>query len=318
VTSATRDVSAIVLVLFQRLANNGCITIQAGLRQFLAHPNHDKNPISAATGEFAIMAGAEASEAGLCEACGTALTGNFCSGCGAPVDNTTAEGWSSLANQLLSKPRPNGILSVALSFLRHPVDTIIRLTDDPTYRSQWAFLSTCLGAQLTLSYVLLPRLYSALLGVPDTADTSAVITNEIVQYVGIAILTPIQFYVCRALGTRPRTPMSYVKLCALSVSYCTIIATAVALIIFAAGVIAAKTTAGIDMQTVGLSVMSAAMLIIVIFVAMTHRIFWGMRRWVALAVTLAIAALSWGVVYPFLTTLAERAGISTSIGRFLG
>ena len=112
--------------------------------------------------------------------------------------------------------------------------------------------------------------------------------------------------------------MSYVKLCALSVSYCTIIATAVALIIFAAGVIAAKTTAGIDMQTVGLSVMSAAMLIIVIFVTMTHRIFWGMRRWVALAVTLAIAALSWGVVYPFLTTLAERAGISTSIGRFLG
>ena len=137
---------------------------------------------------------------GFAEACGTALTGKFCSGCGAPADNAAAEGWSSLANQLLSKPRPNGILSVALSFLRHPVDTIIRLTDDPTYRSQWAFLSTCLGAQLTLSYVLLPRLYSALLGVPDTADTGAVITNEIVQYVGIAILTPIQFYVCRALG----------------------------------------------------------------------------------------------------------------------
>jgi hypothetical protein len=264
------------------------------------------------------MAGAEAGEAALCGSCGTALTGKFCSGCGAPADNDAAEGWSSLANQLLSKPRPDGILSVAVSFLRHPVDTIIRLTDDPTYRSQWAFLSTCLGAQLTLSYVLLPRLYATMLGIPDTADTGAVITNEIVQYTGIAILTPIQFYVCRALGARSRTPMSYVKLCTLSVSYCTIVATTVALITFAAGVIAATTAAGIDVQTVGLSVMSAAMLIIIIFVTMTHRIFWGMRWWVALAVTLAIAALSWGVVYPFLTTLAARAGISTSLGRFLG
>lgn len=264
------------------------------------------------------MAGAEASEAALCGSCGTALTGKFCSVCGAPADNAVAEGWSSLANQLLSKPKSDGILSVALSFMRHPVDTIIRLTDDPTYRSQWAFLSTCLGAQLTLSYVLLPRLYATLLGVPDTADTGAVITNEIVQYVGIAILTPIQFYVCRALGTRSRTPMSYVKLCVLSVSYCTIISTAAALIVFAAGVMAAKTAAGMDMQMVGLSVMSAAMLIIIIFVTMTHRIFWGMRWWVALAVTPAIAALSWGVVYPFLTTLSERAGISTSLGRFFG
>jgi hypothetical protein len=247
------------------------------LRQFLTHPNHDKNPESGATGEFAIMAGAEAGEAALCGSCGTALTGKFCSGCGAPADNDAAEGWSSLANQLLSKPRPDGILSVAVSFLRHPVDTIIRLTDDPTYRSQWAFLSTCLGAQLTLSYVLLPRLYATMLGIPDTADTGAVITNEIVQYTGIAILTPIQFYVCRALGARSRTPMSYVKLCTLSVSYCTIVATTVALITFAAGVIAATTAAGIDVQTVGLSVMSAAMLIIIIFVTMTHRIFWGMR-----------------------------------------
>ena len=146
----------------------------------------------------------------------------------------------------------------------------------------------------------------------------AVITNEIVQYVGIAILTPIQFYVCRALGTRPRTPMSYVKLCALSVSYCTIIATVVALIIFAVGVIAAKTTAG-DRHAYGRSQRDIGN------DDRDHRHssrnpsqFWGMRWRMALGVTLVIAALSWSIVYPCLTTIAERADVGGTLGRLLG
>ena len=66
------------------------------------------------------------------------------------------------------------------------------------------------GAQLTLVYVFMPRIFSALFNVPSAANSSAVITNEIVQYVGMAILTPIQYYVCRALGTLParRCPTS--------------------------------------------------------------------------------------------------------------
>lgn len=144
------------------------------------------------------MTGAEAGEVVLCGNCGTAVSGKFCGDCGAPAEIATAEGWRALTNQLFGKPDRNAIFSVALQFMRHPVNTIIGLTDDPTYRSQWAFLSTCVGTQLMLTYVLLPRLYAALFGMPDTATSSAVLTNEIVQYVGIAILTPIQFYLCRA------------------------------------------------------------------------------------------------------------------------
>ena len=156
------------------------------------------------------MTGAEAGEVALCGNCGTAVSGKFCSDCGAPAEIATAEGWRALTNQLFGKPDRNGIFSVALAFLRHPVDTTSRLTDDPTYRSQWAFLSTCVGAQLMLTYVLLPRLYAALFGMPDTANSSAVLTNEIVQYVGIAILTPIQFYLAAhsARAGARRCPMS--------------------------------------------------------------------------------------------------------------
>jgi len=160
--------------------------------------------------------------------------------------------------------------------LRHPVDTTSRLTDDPTNRPQWAFLSTCVGAQLMLTYVLLPRLYEALFGMPDTAYSSAVLTNEIVQYVGIAILTPIQFYLCRALGTRGRTPMSYVKLCVLSVSYCAIVSMVAALLFFASGVLVLKSGAAIDMHSVWLGLSSATMIAIIAFVTGSHRRFWGM------------------------------------------
>jgi len=49
---------------------------------------------------FAIMTGAEAGKAALCTSCGTALAGKFCSGCGAPAEDSSAidhrEGWSSL------------------------------------------------------------------------------------------------------------------------------------------------------------------------------------------------------------------------------
>ena len=82
------------------------------------------------------MTGAEAGEVVLCGNCGTAVSGKFCSDCGAPAEIATAEGWRALTNQLFGKPDRNGIFSVALAFLRHPVDTTSRLTDDPTYRSQ--------------------------------------------------------------------------------------------------------------------------------------------------------------------------------------
>jgi hypothetical protein len=169
-----------------------------------------------------------------------------------------------------------------------------------------------------LTYVLLPRLYATAFSVPDTANSSAVVTNEIVQYVGIAILTPIQFYLCRALGTRWRTPMSYVKLCVLSVSYCAIVSMVAALLIFVTGALSLKFGAAIDMHSVWLGLTSATMIAIVAFVTASHQRFWGMSWPIALGVTLVIAVLSWSVVYPGLAAIAEKANVSGTLGRLLG
>jgi hypothetical protein len=267
------------------------------------------------------MGNAEGIETAPCANCGTALAGAFCSACGTPANTANAakhEGWTALTSEFISTPRRDGILAIALSFLRHPVKTILRLTDDPSYRSHWSFLTACVGAQLTLVYIALPRLYSALLNLPDTADSSAVINNEIVQYVGMAILTPIQYYVCRVLGTIRRTPMSYVKLCVLSISYGTLLSMIVALLFAAIGILDLKTVSVLDLGEFWTALSSLLLIAILTFVTTTHRSFWGMSWPIAAAVTMGAAALSWLVVYPGLTSLVEQAKIGEAIGKLLG
>jgi hypothetical protein len=271
--------------------------------------------------ELRDMGNAEGTQASLCMNCGTALIGPFCSGCGSPVDAPAkgkGEGWGALTSEFISAPKRDGIFAVAVSFLRHPIRTILRLTDDPTYRSHWSFLTACVGAQLTLVYVALPRLYSALLNLPDAASSSAVITNEIVQYVGMAILTPIQYYVCRALGSIRRTPMSYVKLCVLSVSYGALLSIVFALFYFAISIIDLKTVAILELDEFWTALAYLSMAAILTFVTAAHRRFWGMSWLAAIAATMIAAALSWLVVYPGLTSLVEQAKIGETIANLLG
>ncbi|MBY0560331.1 hypothetical protein [Hyphomicrobium sp.] len=265
------------------------------------------------------MAGTEAAGSAFCVNCGTALRGKFCSGCGAPAAvHQDKEGWSALSSEFLSSRRDNSFFPVVVSFLIHPVDTIIRLTDDPAYRSHWGFLTAMVGAQLTLAYVIMPKIFAALFNVPNTANSATVVTSEVVQYVGMAILTPIQYYVCRALGTLRRSPMSYVKLCVLSVSYGAIVAIAVTLIAFAIGVAVLKTQADIDLALVWQVLTLATYAAVLAFVSASHKRFWGMSWPVAIGVTLFVGAMSWLVVYPALTAIAERADVAGTLGSVLG
>lgn len=143
-------------------------------------------------------------------------------------------------------------------------------------------------------------------------------TNEGVQYVGMAILMPIQYYLCRALGTLSRSPMSYVKLCVLSVSYGALLSMVVSGIMLATGIAVLKTGTAINLAAVwqGLALLTLAA--VLAFVAASHKRFWGMSWPIAIGVTLCAAALSWLVVYPALTALAEWADVAGTLGSVLG
>lgn len=267
------------------------------------------------------MGNAEGTQAISCANCGVALSGPFCSGCGKRADSTASvrhEGWRALTSEFVTRPKSDGLFAVAISFLRHPLRTILRLTDDPTYRSHWSFLTAVVGAQLTLVYVALPRLYALLFSAPDAANSSAVLTNEIVQYAGMTILTPIQYYVCRALGSIRRTPMSYIKLCVLSVSYGTLLSIMSALLYFAIIIADMKAGSILELDEVWQALSLLTMAAVLTFVTAAHRRFWGMSWPVAVAVTIGAAMLSWLVVYPGLTALLEQAKVGETLSSVLG
>ena len=267
------------------------------------------------------MTGAGVNPSQSCTNCGEKLAGKFCAQCGTPAvafADDAQEGWGGVTRELLDSRSRKSFLTVLLSFFRHPVDTIIQLTDDPTYRSHWTFLSLVLGAQLTLTFVLLPKLFETMFGIPQTIDKSAVISTQIVQYAGIAILTPFQYYLCRLLGNRQRSPMSYVKLCVLSVSFCTIMSTINLLIFFTLITLTQQFTLPIDFEGLDEFLRLILQSLILIFVTLAHMRFWDMKLPVAAVVTILMAAASWLVVYPGLTWLAQSTNIGTTLNELLG
>lgn len=251
-----------------------------------------------------------------CAACGKPLAGPFCSQCGAAAP-AGGDGWGVIASELFDSQQPKGHFATLTSFLKAPVETIIRLTEDPAYRQHWTFLSLALGIQFALGFLILPQLLGRFYAVPEMGGKEAVLTNQIAQYLGIAILTPIQYYICRAAGSIARRPAAYVKLCVLSVSFCSILSTIAILTFWSVGPAAALAGFSIDPWLLGNGLTSLLQIAIMVFVTMAHKRFWGMKLWAAILITLLIAILSWGVVYPALVELVTWSGMVKTIDQML-
>jgi hypothetical protein len=112
--------------------------------------------------------------------------------------------------------------------------------------------------------------------------------------------------------------MSYVKLCVLSVSFGALLSTVMALLFFATAVLALKTNIPLNLTAIWQAMAIVALGAIIAFVAASHRRFWGMSWTTATSVTVVIAALSWLVVYPALTSFAEKADVSGTLGSLFG
>ena len=216
------------------------------------------------------------------------------------------EGWFSLLGDVFPRDG-HGVFSVGVQFLRAPISTLLRLSGDRLYRGYWNFLLACLGVLPVLVLLILPWIAKRAghpVSVP--ADTQMFVTRlrlEIFQIAGILILSPAQFYLCRALSPVPRSPRAYFKMCVLSVSYGTMIRMAFGIIAFSFALAMTLARVLFDQSVLALCENLLGSIAVVAFVTTAHKRFWAMSWWRAIWVTVLIAAVSWGVVYPALQSV---------------
>lgn len=250
-----------------------------------------------------------------CGECGKPVGTKFCTSCGtaAPAEPMAAfqHAFTAPGNEPLApKTAPfdksslgviveemigadsNSFLSVLARFAVAPVKTIIRLTNDPNYNRQWSFMVGCIGISLTTMIVILPKLSHT----PAPNGKGELLVANFESLFCFFVMTPIQYYACRAAGGVARPLRDYFKICSLSVGYTSLVYLPM---LFVAGIIMTiwAMLIGIDPLDFGrqhpaayVLVPAASLLIPAsIFIAISQKKFWGFG-W-AWAVSLTIALL---------------------------
>ena len=239
----------------------------------------------------------------------------------APLPPPSAdESWRSLLRDVFPRD-PHSIGGVTIQFLRAPLEALQRLSSDTTYRGYWNFLIACLGALPIFMLFVLPWLGKKLTGLPFTIGGTEMfawrLKLEVIQVAGILILSPLQYYLCRALSNAERTPRAYFKMCVLSVSYGTMLRMATGILSLCAGLAMYAWQLYVTPQHAMVAEEVAGSLAVVIFVTAAHRRFWCMSWFRAFWITVLIATVSWAVVYPALwqaVAMIEQLGVMQRLG----
>jgi hypothetical protein len=226
------------------------------------------------------------------------------------------QGWTGAVRDIFTF-EPDGALNVAIRFLRAPVATILMLANDEGYTGYWKFMLACMGAHLTFLFVLVPRFGALVFHLPAANRGAESLTIQGLQLAGFPILTMIQYYICQAFGSISHPPRAYAKLCALSVGYGWLLTLAASILelCILIGIIAAGAT--VDPVVSDTIQVSAVMFASLVFIALSHRQFWGMTWPRTLAFTVILALLSWVIVYPGLSALATRMNVTERINTLL-
>lgn len=231
------------------------------------------------------------------------------------------EGWLSIHREIFPRAQ-HPFWRLLLDFLLHPVKTILRLSEDRTFTGAWKLLLMAIGAVPVTLLVLLPRLGNAVADLPVVATKADVVVAqtgfEILQIVGILVLTPLQFYACRAIGTMNHTPRAYFKLCLMSVSYNTFLSLVGLSAAYIVSVVLLRAKIPHSFPAIQWTSMALTQSAVLAFVAIVHRRFWGMTWLRAIGATAVIALLSWGVVYPGLSALWESWNMPQVVRQLAG
>jgi len=287
--------------------------------------------------------GASSSAVRFCGECGQQVTTKFCTGCGTKMDGSTqfastgtarstpagVFGSTPAAKSAELKPEePTEIgsivkemagddrdspINIALQFAAAPVRTILSLTADPTYKTQWRFMAACTGIALTFFLTLWPKLIHF---EPPHAKSGHII-GQINQYVSYFVMTPLQYHLCRFAGGQAQTLRRYFKLCALSVGYTTLLLVAAHLGFYILTSILNALHIVLPAAVFWTLYYGLIYIPPTIFITLSHIKFWGFGVWRALAVTVALIFVTQFVLGSALDWAQKQMGLPELIEEVL-
>lgn len=262
-----------------------------------------------------------------CTNCGEGVTAKFCGHCGTAVAPLGAgEGWSSLVGDAVGNAPPQSVLGVAISFSRAPVSTAIRLANDASYGGHWLFLAFSLTVYFSIIELIIPRFAGRLQNITVGRDKWDFIAFQILTLAAILIMTPLLYYVCRAISGRQPTPRTYIKLVTLGFGYWYLLLTALILCVIAGGVLTGVALSWLghrDLYDRLLPVLPVAGFcvyegsVIWVFAAMQRR-FWDLSGWVTALLSLGYVVVSQGFIFRSLIYAAQAADLAGWLRGLLG
>ena len=264
---------------------------------------------------------AEAAGQLYCGECGRPVSSKFCTGCGAPAPNQmaarqAAPGLGFIADDIIGDDQ-NSFLRLLLRFAVAPVKSIIGLTDDPAFKRQWSFMIGCIGVYVSMMFFVLPKLTH----VPMFNAKGEMLTSEILGILSFFIMTPLQYFACRAIGGKARSLRDYFKLCSLSVGYTSLLAIVSTLAFVLAGGLA-MAAFGVPPNEFVQNYMGLYYLLMfvpaMIFIALSHRIFWAFGWLTAFATAIALMLVTWFALGPILFGAVHWLGLPALLQEVFG
>jgi hypothetical protein len=244
-----------------------------------------------------------------CPNCGAAAPGNYCSNCGAKQGvSTRVVSLESTVAEAIGKDRYRYYRTI-VGLIFAPVTATIKLTLDESFKAYFPILFAVATAKAVAFFVTFPTILRDVFereANPTTKDAIEVTRFIVHQYISLAVLFFISYFVYRAVSPNSRTPGQFVKFAAIAAIVFALIDIATGVLIYV-GILAL----GPDIRDNQFDALYYGFdglnrIVTLIFFAAVSRGFWQIGWLKALAVGIPLALVNWKVIEPYVQTVLGR------------
>jgi hypothetical protein len=248
--------------------------------------------------------------ANICPNCGKAATGNYCSHCGTKQG---IEGRSDPHSPPAEAPAGNDryrYYRTIFALIFSPVATVTKLTLDSNFKGYFSILFSVVAAKAAAFYVTFPTILRDVFARdanPSAKDAIEVTRYIFEQYISLALLSFVSYFLYRAVSRTARPPGQFVKFVAIAAIVFAIIDMASAAAMYASILALGPDITDNQFNTLYDGIDGLNRLVTLIFFAAVSCRFWQIGWFKALALGVPLAVLNWKVIDPYVQTLLVHA-----------